>query len=79
MFQKRITSCGLTVFDHWGLFTSLAILATNLLTDIPAEAVSPTSEKIRCSTSCANTLASKIYTVTSKYASSRDKGSIISV
>ena len=40
------TSSGLTVFCPFGLLKSEATFATNLLTEIPADAVSPTYIKI---------------------------------
>jgi hypothetical protein len=55
--KKGIISSGFTVFCPFGLLTSLAILATNLFTEIPAEAVSPTSFKIQSLISFANKLA----------------------
>ena len=43
---KEITSSGGTVFCPFGLLKSLATFATNLLIEIPAEAVSPVSSLI---------------------------------
>ena len=45
--KNGMTSSGETVFWPLGLLTSLATLAINLFTDIPADAVSPTSLRIR--------------------------------
>ena len=45
------------LFNNCAYYEIRAILATNLLTDIPAEAVNPTSLKIRNLISCANKVA----------------------
>ncbi|MNR49794.1 hypothetical protein D3C85_1692230 [compost metagenome] len=66
----------------FGLFTSEAILAVNLLIEIPALAVNPTSSLIRLRISCASKVADLIpflFEVTSRNASSRESGSTKSV
>ena len=50
---KASTSCGRTTNWPSGLFQSLATLAMNLLGAMPAEAVMPTSARMRARISCA--------------------------
>ena len=67
--KKGRTSSGGIVFCPLGLLISEAILATNLFTDIPAEACNSSSSKIRCRISFAIKLADGfpfLFSVTSK-------------
>ena len=80
--MNSIISSGGTVFWPFGLLKSLAILATNLLIEIPADEVKPVFSKISSRISLAVFEAEKIpflFSVTSKYASSSDKVSTKSV
>ena len=77
-----MTSSGLMVFWPFGLLMSDATLAINLLTEIPADALSCNSLKIRSLISWAIKLAEGLpflFSVTSKYASSNESGSTKSV
>ena len=70
------------VFCPFGLFILVATFAINLLIEIPADAVSPISLFILALICLATSVASEIFfllSVTSKNASSSDRGSIKSV
>ncbi len=80
--RKPKTSFGAISFCPFGLLISDATLAMNLLIEIPAEAVKPTSSYILDLISSAINVADFIFflfSVTSRKASSRERGSTKSV
>ncbi len=80
--KNSIASSGRMVFCPFGLLISEAILAINLLYEIPAEARKPVLLKIFVLISLAIIEADGfpfLFIVTSKYASSKERGSTKSV
>src|SRR5690606_34883394 len=80
--RKIIDLCRVNQFLPLGLLISEATLAMNLLTEIPALAVSPVSSNMRCRISRAMSVARlirRLFSVTSRKASSSESGSTRSV
>ena len=77
--MKSATSSGPTSCWPSGLFQSLAIFAISLFGPIPADAVNPVSSRIWLRISRASAAAEVCKCDRSRYASSSDSGSIISV